>query len=108
MQNTIKKIESSIKRSSIADKKKKELVRLLAELKTEIEKLSKTHGEHAQSIAGFTQVASHEATRKEKSTDLIQLSLDGLASSVEGFETSHPRLAKTVGDLCNLLSGIGI
>lgn len=109
IKNTIEKIESAIQKiSSIDHKKKKELVSLLSALKAEIKELSKTHTEEAQSIAGFTEVASHEATRKEKKPDLTTLSLEGLSSSVKGFETSHPSLVKTVNDICSLLSSIGI
>lgn len=109
IKKTVEKIENSIQKiKTIDNNKKKELIHLLSTLKSEIEELSKTHVEHAHSIAGFTEVASHEATRSEKEVNLINLAIDGLSSSVKGLEISHPTLVKTVNDLCNLLSSIGI
>lgn len=109
LKDTLRKIEDSIQKAdSINPEKKKEMVRLFSTLKSEIESLSRTHGEHAQSITGFVDVASHETTRQEKTPHLINLSLDGLSSSVKGFETSHPRLVETVNDICKLLASIGI
>ncbi|MBI2118780.1 MAG: hypothetical protein HYT97_04030 [Elusimicrobia bacterium] len=109
IKKTIEKIEASIQKISTSDNQKKdELIKLLSSLKIEIEELYKTHNEHAQSIAGFTEIASHETTRKDKESHLINLSLEGLSSSVKGFEASNPKLVKIVNDLCSLLSSIGI
>ena len=109
IKDTIKKIEASIKKTgSINPKKKTEMIKLLSTLKSEIEALSKTHDEHAQSIAGFAEIASHEATRQEKESHLVTLSLEGLSSSVKGFESSHPQLVETVNEICRLLASIGI
>lgn len=109
IKETIQKIAQSIRSaSSIEPRKKDELATLLAKLEVEVEKLSKTHGEQAQTIAGFTGVASHEATRQKKAPDLTRLSLEGLESSVSGFESSHPQLVETVNAICRSLSNIGI
>jgi len=109
IRKTVEKIENTIQNiDSINNNKKKELIQLLSTLKSEIEELSKTQDEHAHSIAGFTEVASHEATRSEKEVDLVNLAISGLSLSVKGMEISHPALVKTVNDLCNLLSSIGI
>ena len=109
IKETIQKIEESIRNSAaIEPRKKEELTKLFSTLKAEIEKLSKTHGEQATSIAGFAGVASHEATRRERTRQLASLSLEGLASSVKGFENSHPQLVETVNAICRLLSNIGI
>ncbi len=109
LKETLAKIEISIKkmRSGKGDKKE-ELLRLLATLKAEIEQLSETHSEHAQSIAGFASIAAHEAARKQKASGLQRLSLNDLASSAEGFETSHPKLVETINHFCSLLASIGI
>lgn len=109
IKNTVEKIEVSIKKIKKLDHKKKaELVRLLGKLKTEVEALSKTHGEQAESIAGFAELAAHETARKDREEDLRQHSVEGLSLSVKGFETSHPKLTSLVNDICNLLAGIGI
>ena len=90
---TIEKIEASIRKMDHVDPRKKEEVsRLLATLKTEIEALSKTHQDRAENITAH----------------LGSLSSKGLSASVEGFEASHPKLVQTINDFCNLLSGIGI
>ena len=39
---------------------------------------------------------------------LLKLSLQGLSSSVEGFEGSHPNLVEIVNSICLALSNIGI
>ena len=107
--STLSKIEEKIRNvNSITDENRIELLHLLGTLKKEIKELSKTETESAESITGFTQVSTHEATRREKNQQLLQLSLDGLASSVREFETSHPKLAETVNSICQVLSNMGI
>src|SRR6266436_5646737 len=86
IQETIAKIRSKIENAeSIKLDNKAELLNLLTELKTEITKLSQTHGEEAMSITGFAGVSAHEATRQDRNPQLLQLSLDGLSSSAKGF-----------------------
>jgi hypothetical protein len=107
--DTIGKIESRIRASeAINADRKRELLDLLAKLKTEVDGLSETHGEDARSIAGFTEVSAHEATREEQNPQLLDLSLQGLRSSVEGFEKSHPKLVQAVNAISNALSNLGI
>ena len=109
IQNTIAEIEARIKQAeSVRGENKSELLNLLSTLRSEIAELSRTHGDQAQSIAGFTNVSAHEAIRDEKNPELLKLSLDGLASSVEGFEKSHPRLVEIVNRICVTLSNLGI
>ena len=105
----ISKIEAKIQSAgSISEDKRRELLQLLGTLKSEITRLSETHGEQAQSIAGFTEVSAHEATRSEQNPELLDLSLKGLSSSVEGFEKSHPQLVQIVNSISNMLSNLGI
>jgi hypothetical protein len=107
--DTVSKIEAKIRTAdSIQDEKKRELLQLLGTLKSEIEGLSGTHGEQAQSIARFTELSTHEATRAEQNPELLNLSLKGLTASVEGFEQSHPRLVQIVNAISNTLSNLGI
>lgn len=107
--NTIEKIEARIQSGeSLSPERKQELLRLLATLKAEVTELSKTHGEQAQSIAGFAEVSTHEATRSAQDPRLLDLSLQGLTGSVEGFEKSHPRLVQIVNTISNTLSNLGI
>lgn len=109
IEDTVSKIEAKIQGAdAISDDRKGELLKLLGTLKAEVATLSKTHGDHAQSIAGFTEVSAHEATRSKQNPELLNLSLKGLSSSVEGFEKSHPRLVEAVNAISNTLSSLGI
>jgi len=109
IEDTIGKIETRIQGTdSINESRRRELLQLLGTLKTEVAELSKTHGEQAQSIAGFAEVSAHEATRAERDPELLKLSLAGLGSSASGFEQSHPRLVQIVSAISNTLSNLGI
>jgi Domain of unknown function (DUF4404) len=109
IRDTICKIEERLKNSgSLTPENRAELLRLLATLKGEVSELSQSDAEHAQSIAGFTDVSTHEATREERDPALMELSLKGLASSVEGFEETHPKLVQVVNSICTTLSNLGI
>ena len=107
--DTLTKIESRIHAAdSVSDDRKRELLQLVATLKTEVAELSKTHTERAESIAGFAQVSTHEATRESQDPQLLGLSIQGLRSSVAGFEESHPKLVRIVNAISNTLSNLGI
>ena len=109
IQETISKIEAQIRQSdAVQPQSKAELLSLLATLKAEMAEIARTHGEQAQSIAGFTAVSTHEATREEPNPQLLKLSLEGLSSSVQGFEESHPRLVQIVNAISTTLSNLGI
>jgi hypothetical protein len=109
IQSTLNKIEERLKKvESVTDENRSELLNLVSELKVEIADLAKTHTEHAESITGFAAVSTREATRQEKNPELLKLSIDGLAASVEGFETSHPTLVGVVNRICAMLANLGI
>jgi hypothetical protein len=109
IEDTIGKIEARIQGAdTIKEDRRRELVQLLGTLKSEVAELSKTHGEQAQSIAGFAEVSTHEATRTEQNPHLLKLSLEGLGSSVAELRESHPRLAQIVNAISNTLSNLGI
>jgi hypothetical protein len=108
-ENTLNDIEAKIRSADkISDARKRELLQLLTTLKAEVDALSKTHGEQAESIAQFARISTHEATRGEQSPNLRELSVRGLQSSVEGFEKSNPRLVEIVNAISNTLSNLGI
>ena len=109
IEDTIGKIEVRIEGAeAIKEERRRELLQLLGTLKAEVAALSQTHGEQAQSIARFTEVSTHEATRAEQNPELLKLSLEGLGSSVRGFEESHPRLVQIVNAISSTLSNLGI
>lgn len=107
--DTLKKIEAQVQSAeTVSDERRRELMQLLATLKSEVDELSRTHNAEAGSIAGFTQVSAYEATRETRNPQLLDLSLQGLRSSVEGFEKTHPRLVQIVNSISNTLSNLGI
>lgn len=109
IKNTIREIKARIQNEgSVANKKKSELLSLLSKLESEIEKLSDTDSEHAQSITGFIEQSTHEATRRKSHPELLKISLAGLSESVRGFEASHPSLVANINDICTALSNMGI
>ena len=109
IQNTLSEIEARLRQAeAVRPETRTELLNLLATLRSEVSALSKTHSEQAESIAGFTTLSTHEAIRDEKNHELADLSLKGLASSVAGFEESHPKLVDVVNRICTTLANLGI
>lgn len=109
IQDRIDKIEERLKQNQTVKKSdKNELLTLLNDVRKEITNLSKTHSEHAESIARFAELSTHEATRSKKSPALFDLSIKGLASSVQDFEISHPKLVGVINAFCNYLTDMGI
>jgi hypothetical protein len=109
IEDTICKIEAKIHGSdSIKPERKTELLHLLGTLKSEISGISSTHKEQAESIAGFTERSAHEATRTTQNPELLDLSLKGMSSSVDGFKKSHPQLVQIVNSISQTLSNLGI
>jgi hypothetical protein len=109
VQDTINKIERMIRSNKSLDKgNKTRLLKLLATLKPEIEKLSNAKAEHAESVAGFMERSTHEALRQEKNPTLLRLAIDGLSASVKGLEASLPRLVETVNYIATELANLGI
>jgi len=109
IEDTIGKLEAKIKSAeSIKEDRRNELAQLLSTLKTEVAALSKTHGDQAQSIAGFAELSTHEATRAEQNPRLLKLSLEGLSSSVDELAKTHPRPVQLVNAISHTLSNLGI
>src|SRR5690242_17342468 len=97
LNETASRIEQIVEKIGLSESDKKDqLLQLLAKLKSEIEILSRSHSEQAESIVGFLGTATHEATRADKSPALQKLSQQALLSSAMSFEASHPRLVETV------------
>jgi hypothetical protein len=109
IRDTISEIEAKLKNAgALNEDARRELTDLLAKLKTEVTELARTDADQAASIAGFAQTSTHEATRLEKNPQLLQLSIDGLSASVDGFEESHPQLVQIVNRICTTLANLGI
>ena len=109
IEKTISEIEAKVSGTeSVNADQKRELLELLGKLKAEVSTLSKTHGEQADSIANFAKLSAQEATRTAPNPQLRELSNQGLLSSVEGFEQSHPKLVQVVSSISKTLSDLGI
>ncbi len=109
VEDTIRKIEDKIRTApSITEANKAELLNMLAGLESEIARLARSKSEHAESVAGFVERSTHEATRQEKNPELLQLSLEALVASVREFEVSHPRLVADINAICVTLAKMGI
>jgi hypothetical protein len=109
IEDTISEIEGKINAAeAVNPARRQELLQLLATLKTEVARLSKTHEEQADSIASFTRISTHEAMRAEQNPQLREISLLGLRSSVEDLEQSHPRLTQAVNGISKMLSDWGV
>ncbi|MBT3194597.1 MAG: DUF4404 family protein [Verrucomicrobia bacterium] len=105
----IERIEAKIRQSSgISAESREELAGLLSTLRTEMSELEQTHGEKAESIAGFAGAATHEAIREETNPHLLQLAIDGFSASVEDVEVEHPKLVEITNAICTMLSNLGI
>jgi hypothetical protein len=109
IKTTIESIESKVKNTdSMGEEDKQELLKLLSTLETEVLDLSKTHPDEAESITGFTQVSAHEATRGQRNEQLVHLSIKGLTSSIDGFESTHEELVRIVNSIAHILSNMGM
>ena len=91
IEKTISEIEAKIRGAeSVSDERKRELLQLLGTLKTEVGELSKTHGEQADSIAGFAKFSAHEATRAEQNPQLRELSVAGCSRPSKALSNRIP------------------
>jgi Mg2+ and Co2+ transporter CorA len=108
-EKTFSEIEAKIRgATAVGEDRKRELLEQLGKLQAEVTALSRTNDEQARSITGFAQVSAHEATRAEQNAQLRELSVQGLRSSVDGFEQSHPKLVQIVNNISNTLANLGI
>jgi hypothetical protein len=109
IKKTMEKIRARVQHeSAVSDEKKSELLGLLSSLESQVAQLSETNSEQAASIAGFVERSAHEATRRKRHPELLEISLEGLAASAKGFEASHPVLVEDINAVCNMLANIGI
>ncbi len=109
IQNTLSELSSALRQlPSVKPETKAELLGLISTLEREVDELSKTHAADARSIAAFTGLSAHEATKDQKNPATIRAALQGLSASVAGFEQSHPRLFAAVDRVCAALSNMGI
>ncbi len=106
--DTLESIEETVRRSNVEETEKRELLELLAKLKSEIGPLAKTNVDDAKSIVGLAEVSANEAMRERPRPEVLTPSLSALDSSVKSFEASHPDLVRVVNSISMMLSNIGI
>ncbi|HAV61896.1 MAG TPA: hypothetical protein DCY13_05985 [Verrucomicrobiales bacterium] len=107
--DTIAKIQSRLEQArKLSPERKQELLDLVRELKAEIAGVSKADPDRAHSIAGFTEISAHEATREVPQKETMQSAITGLESTVRGFEVAHPGLTAVVNRIAHALSNLGI
>ncbi len=109
LEDTLSKLETRIQNAgTLRDDNRAELLQLISQLKREVGGLSKTHQEQAESIAGFAELSTHEAMRETRNPEALKHSTEGLASSVDEFEKTHPQLVAVVNRIATTLSNMGI
>lgn len=104
---TIRKIEESLAGDAVAPERRREALRLLAELRAELGALEATRGADARRIAELT--ASAHATARSGATPEARADAAGrLVTSVREFEATHPALTSVVGRISELLASAGL
>jgi hypothetical protein len=102
IEDTIRKIEDSLKGGHLSAERERELRRLLAELRAELKLLEATRGGEARRIATLTG-AAHAAPAGERRD-----AANRLAESVREFEATHPKLTSLVDAIAETLASAGI
>lgn len=106
---TMERIEAILNEAdSLPPAKREELKILLAELRAEVETLDQTDADRARSVAGFTEIATHEATRASACPNRVGHATAGLLSTIEELEAEHPKLVRIVNQICTTLSDMGL
>ena len=109
IEKTVKKIEETVAGApTLSPEKRKQLLALLGELKTEITRLSETHHDIALDIADRTRTSTEAATREDSDGARLASETDELKTAVGKFEVSHPGLVAVVNSFCNALADLGI
>lgn len=106
---TMEQIRTRLLQSdSLSAEQRHELLHLVDDLGNEVARLSKTRSEDAESITGFVNLSTREATREARNPQLLETAMQGLSLSIREFETSHPKLVQTVNGISSMLSNLGI
>jgi hypothetical protein len=108
IRDTISKIEARLQSANACSADARaELLQLLGELKREIGTVDE---EQARTIAGHTEHLTAQAIgeESERNPESLKRGLQELGESVEGFETSHPKLVAVVNRIATTLANIGI
>lgn len=109
IEDTIRKIEARLEAAeSVRPERRDELMELLRSLRDEVAELHVTHRQQAERIAGLTESCATEATQAVPDPKQLDMTVESLNSSVQGFENSHPRLVQLVNSISQTLANLGI
>lgn len=102
------KLESMLRQNpNLPEGSRKELLDLVAGLRSEMARLDDSHAETAHQIADHAEAALH-ASLKGSQPEQASQAAERLADSVREFEATHPRLVELVDQLAVTLSNMGI
>jgi len=107
IEDTIRKVEESLRGDPASPARKRELLGLLGELKSELAALGRAREAEARRIASLAR-AAHEAARAGGDPTQRRHAADRLAESVGEFEATHPRLTSIVEALAESLASAGL
>ncbi len=109
LNNTVEKIEKTLTSSkSLSEKQKTDLIKLVGDLKKELALVYDKEKDDTESVINFTAVSAHEAAKKNKNTELADISRKGLFESARKYEVSHPEIFEAVNAVCDYLAKLGI
>ena len=106
--DTIKRIEERLNAASLTDDDKQAISGLLNELREELDTVPAEQEDQARSVAGFTELGAHEATKSAPNAGALDSAVSGMRQSVHEFEQSHPKLVQVVNSIATALSNIGL
>lgn len=109
LEETIKRIENIVNNSeNLSKERRQQLINLAVDLKKQLNELSETNKEDANSIAGFTSITTYESLKDEQDDDLLNFTNSGLKLAIRKVEATHPQLIKTIRNFTRILSNLGI
>ncbi len=107
-EDTIARIEATLKNSALEAAEKQQLLQLVESLRRELRSLPQERAEKGASVAAFAEVAAREAVRKEKDPEMLDYATGGMAKALQNLGKDHPGLTRVVNQICDFLSGTGI
>jgi hypothetical protein len=109
LQDTIARLEAKLNQSAdVNPQTREELLRLLRTLQDEVAAMARDDAARADRIAEYANASASEVAHGSPSPERLQGSLGELSRSVEGFETTYPRLVEVVNRLASTLANLGI
>ena len=103
IQEKLQSIEEKIQNSSTMNSESKsEILKLLAELKSEFTEVASEKSDEIASLDSINRLES------EEDDGLIKHALHEVSESIKEFEGNHPKLVQVVNSICTQLSNSGL